>query len=166
MFPAFSNDAEHKNNKNRYIIIKTINNYYKGRNKDVTKSVKSVRPRWQDGLAGGRSTVWCSLSIARWPIAGRSVVYSLTGEYQDTVPEGGQCWQWCGWLHHSSHPGTPQQGEQIGPPLHGRTQPEQPSSSLSLLAAHAPVCWLLLPGSVGSRDDCDTESRPLVQLGR
>ena len=84
------------------------------KNKEVvTKSVKSVksgklaRPRWQDGVVGGGSTVWHSLSIGRWPVAGRDVV-SLTRKYQDAVPGGSQCW-----LHHSSHPGTPQQGEQI-----------------------------------------------------
>ena len=83
---------------------------------------------------------------------------SLTGEYQDAIPGGGQCWQWCGWLHHSSDPLTPQQGEQVGPPLHSRCL-SMSSHLIFLLAVHAPVCSLLLPGSVvGSR--CDIESNP------
>ena len=140
--PAFSNDAEHKNIDSSLLsMIKATKANIKIKilinNKEVSKS---VRPCWQDGLARGGSTVWLSLSIARWPIAGRGVVYSLTGEYQDAVPGGGQ---WGGWLHHSSHPWTPQQGEQIGPQLHGRTQREQPSSALPLLAANAPVYLLL-----------------------
>ena len=126
---SYNNHASHykcpiHHNKHINNINKNINKYMRY----ITKSVKSVRPRWQDGLAGGGSTVWRSLSIARWPIAGRGVVYSLTGEYQDAVPGGGQYWQWCGWLHHSSDPWTPQQGKQIRPPLHGRPQLEQPSS--------------------------------------
>ena len=68
--------------------------------------------------------MWQSLSIAIWPITERCHIHS-DGK--------GQCWQLCRWLHPSCYPGIPQR-DQIGPLLQGRSQCEQPSPVLSLLA--------------------------------
>ena len=95
--------------------------------------------------------MWRSLSIARWPIAGRGVV-SLMGDYQDAVPGGGHCLLAMVWMASSlSHP-----GEQIGPPLHGRPQHEQPSSAASracpgVLAAPTRVSCCRVEMTVTSR---------------
>ena len=61
--------------------------------------------------------------------------------------------------------GPPQQGEQIGPPLHDRPQCEQPSSAVPLLAVHAPVCWQLQLGSVvGSSRAAALTPRPIGKV--
>ena len=122
-------------------------------NKEETKSVKSVCPRWQAGQTGWRR-IQCGIPFPHQD--GQSleeVSYTFDREIPRRCPWGRPMLAMV-WIASSlSHPRTPQQGEQIEPSLHGRPHHEQPSSALSLLAGHASVFWLLLPGSVvvGSR---------------